>query len=664
MTAIAAAEPGAETPPPGIVMFHHVSLEQFEKAVYCREYEQASQLLLQALRRMKLGGEFIGYASVPALRTILYTRFCAAIVALLADPNFSISQEGFDHFASEHAIMDVAFRQSVFGTSDHLLAQMSSNPTDPTDATKLQVTNGPALVKFLLTYSMRSSFELNFEETFGKAPQVVFSLWAGMLSALLTLSPKAQDRHEKLLRMHTMFADVVPSAAVLPSLSDAYMYTSYSLASDKHDTKATIHRLFARFLDHHKVPMPRVDKVLGRRKVKDRRDKPVILVCTEWFGSQHAMYRCYAPIVRQLRERFHLVGMSRASDIDDAGKAEFDEWREVKGENLVLADLIAEVAGIAPDMIYYPSLGMALWWVMLASIRLAPIQFMTLGHPASSRSPCIDYVVCEDGAIGDPALFSEKIVTMPFGSARYVMRTDTTLPETLHEDSPEVVRVAVPAMLCKLNARFMAALQRINIAVTGRQGGGIGGPSPAPRVEFHFFINMGGANLHQAAAEIREYIPNALIYERAHYSAYMTNLRRCHLHLGTFPFGGTNSNVDSMLLGIPVLAMEGMEPHERFDAMQLRHAGLGDSLVLHDMDGYVARAVELITDHARRELLRDRLRAMDIGALFFGEPPPHAVGGFLTAVETIFEQHEQLQASVGRVFSTAPGVVGAMGAIA
>jgi len=625
-----------------VTMIPNVSLEEFEKAVYARDHERASQLLLQALRRMKAGGEFIGYALNSRIRVILYSRFCAAVIALLADPTYSLSQEGFDQFASEHAVTDAIFRHSVFGTSDHMLPMFASNPAE-SDMTKLHLTDGAALVKFLLTYSMQSGFALNFEETFRKSPQVVFSLWAGMLSALLTISQQAQDRHELLLGLHDIFANVKLSPAILPTLSDAYMYTSYGLRRDKHAAKATIHRLFAKFLADHQVPLPSTAWVMGRRKVKDKR-RPTILICTEWFTGLHAMYRCYAPIIRQLRSRFRVIGMSRAIDTDEIGKAEFDEWREVKGESLVLGDLIKEVADLAPDIIYYPSLGMAMWWVIMASVRLAPIQMMTLGHPASSQSPCIDYVVCEDGAIGDSSLFSERIVTMPFGSARYVMRHDAAFPEPVLEDDPPVVRIAVPAMLCKLNARFMVALRRI----------AAGAVEAGRRVEFHFFVNMIGINLHQAAREIREYLPDAFVYERQQYNAYLDRLRACHLHLCTFPFGGTNSNIDSMLLGIPILAMEGNEPHERFDAMQIRRAGLGEEFIADTVDRYVARAVELVVDHAQRNAARDLLLRKDLRGLFFGEPEPALAGAFLNAVECIFNRHEHMQASEHRVFKTHP----------
>lgn len=631
--------------PPGVTVITNVRLEEVEKAVYARDHERASHLTLSALRNLKQGAEFIGYATEPRLKTMLYTRFCAAVVSLLSDPKFGLSQDGFDHFASEHAVADLLFRASTFETSDHMLAHLASNPAE-TDPSKMHIADGAGLVKFLLTYSMRSSFGLNFEQTFKRSPQIMFSLWAGMISPLLTTAVQAQDRREELLGLWPVFEGVTLSDAVLPTLSDAYMYTSYGLRRDKHDAKGLIHRLFAKMLRDRGIKLPD-DKVIRSRRHNrpNAAGRPTLLICVEWFTGLHAMFRCYAPIIRELRARFRLVGMSRASDIDDTGKAEFDEWIEVPGANLDLGALVRTiVSDVRPDIIYYPSLGMAMWWTIMASVRLAPIQMMTLGHPASSRSPCLDYVICEDGSIGDPALFTEKIVTMPAASARFVMRQDAQFPEPLTDDHPEVVRIAVPAMLCKLNARFMAALRDISqrAADAGR------------KTEFHFFVNMLGINLHQAAREIRDWLPTALVYERMHYNAYLQHLAQCHMHLCSFPFGGTNSNIDSMLLGLPILAMAGDQPHERFDAVMVRRAGLGEGFVATSVDEYVQRAAALITDDAARNAARDHLRATDLHALFFGQPEPEVRGSFLNAVQCVYEHHEAMQASAGRVFDTAP----------
>lgn len=600
--------------PDGLSMIENVLLEEFEKAVYGREHERASVLLLQNLRKFKAGAGVVGYPREPQLEKLLYTRFCAAVVALLADPEFSVNQNGFDSLAAEHAVLDLLFRASAFGNSDHLLALVSANPS--ADATKLRMDDGGALMKFLLTHSLLSGFSLNFETVFRRDPQVMLALYAGMASPLLTVTTQAHLQREKLLGMHEIFADCELTNPVIPTLSDAYMYTSYGTRRDKHAAKATIHRLFANMLVKNHVALP----IFGPQR---RKERPTILVALEWFGSNHAMYRCYAPAMRQLRKRFRLVAMCTSLVIDEAGKQEFDEWLEIKPESLILSQLVATIDAIAPDVIYYPSLGMAPWWVALASVRLAPVQVMSVGHPASSHSPAMDFVLCDESAIGDPTLFTEQIITYPDGSTPYVMRPDADLPEPRLDDHPQVVRVAVPAMLCKLNAEYMATLREISDRVKRP-------------VEFHFFINMLGVNLTQAAAEIREWIPSAKIYERRHYNQYMRELRECDLHLSTFPFGGTNSNIDSMLLGLPIVTLWGDEPHERFDGMMLRRIGMPESLIAKTREEYAAVAVELIESDEARNALRDRLLQCDLTGAFFGEPPvPDA---FLKAMEHAYEQ--------------------------
>lgn len=602
------------------IVVENVSLEELERACYSRDHERASVLLLAALRRLKQGAEFIGYSVDPRVKGVLYTRFCAAVVSLLSDPTFNVSQDGFENFAAEHAITDMMFRASAFETSDHLLAQMASNPSE-TDRTKLKLGDGAALAKFLLTYSLRSGFALNFEETFKRGPQMTFALWAGMLSPLLTTAVQAQGRRELLLGLHNIFEGIKVSPAAMPTLSDAYMYSSYGVRPDKHDMKATVHALMAKAITEGgaKLPTPYELEQRRNRDMTTGDGKPTMLVCLEWFTSLHAMFRCYAPVIRQLRSRFRLVGMCRSIDADDVGRAEFDEFVEVPLVDISMPALVDTINKIAPDVVYYPSVGMAMWWVAMASVRLAPVQVMSLGHPASSRSPAMDYVLAEDGCIGDPSLFTETIIGYPTGSARFVMRPDAEVPVSGWVYDPETLHVAVPAMLCKLNANFMSALREVSEK------------SKRP-VVFHMFVNMMGVNLYQAAKEIRDWLPTAKVYERTSYNQYLGHIAGCHLHLCTFPFGGTNSNIDSMLLGIPVMALEGMEPHERFDAMMVRRAQLPECLVAKSRDEYVATAVRLLDDDLERNRLHDHLLGFDLHKEFFGEPPEDQRESFADAM--------------------------------
>lgn len=632
----------------------NVRLEEFERAVYAGDMEQAGSLLLLNLRRLKSGADFVGHSTDPRLKRHLYTRFCAAVVALLANPKFGFSKEGFEHVAAEHATVDALFRASSFGSSDHLLPLVAA----PDGVGELKA-SGPALAKFLVAYSLRSALQMDFEDTFAKAPQELFPLWAGMCSPLLTVSEQASQRRELLLGLHGLFRGCTASPGMLPALSDAYMYSSYALASGKHDMKGTVHEVLLRSLEAAGVALPKPKNIRVRRNYALRMlqagrglidaPRPTAVVCLEWFGGNHSMFRCYAAAVRQLRKRFRLVAFSRAADIDEVGKAEFDEWREVPTVGLSFQKLVRDVLSVRPDLIYYPSLGMAMWWVVLASARLAPVQLMTLGHPASSRSPNMDYVVCERGSVGDDQLFTERIVEVPESSMRFVPRGDAELPppDPDHEAAPGIVRIAVPAMLCKLSPAFMGAARAVQERCE----------TAGQRVEFHFFVNMVGVNLHQSASEIREWLPSAKVYERADYVTYANHLRRCHMHLSTFPFGGTNSNLDSLLLGLPVVTMVGAEPHSRFDAVMVHKAfddGDAEFLVAKTKDDLVDLASRLATDHRLRNELRRRLLSQDLRAKFMAgkDGQEH----FVDAVWLVYKSHEALQNGPRRIY--APDIVG------
>jgi hypothetical protein len=602
-----------------VMEIQNVSLETFEKAVYAHDYENASRLMLEGLQRLKTGAEFVGYTTDPNAKTVLYTRWCAAMFALLCDPNYSLSQEGFDAIASENAIIDMLFRCSVFGTSDHMMPQFADDPTEK-DTNKIRFKDSAGLLKFLITYSMRSGFRMNFAKAFGDNPQTTFALYIGLLTTMIATSKDAEDRREELLKLHNLFNDVNLTDRFLSPMSDAYMYCSYAHGNDKHAVKGLMHSLYSKMLLAHGFTEPK----FKARKVGE---KPTILIPVEWFTSLHAMYRCYAPLVRQLRTKFRVVGIGRPHAIDDVSKKEFDAWYTVPEDKVVLNDIGNRIKGIKPDVIWYPSLGMDLVWVALSSVRLAPVQLMTLGHPASSRSPCMDYAVCEEGDVKNEALFTEKLVNLPLGSMfRFVMRPDADLPVPFVEENPEVIKIAIPAMVLKLNATFLSTLKEIQDKCTRK-------------VEFHFWPNMITTVLNQTAKEIREYLPGAFTYERSQYNHYMRQMQACHIQLGTFPFGGTNSNVDSMLLGSPLACMEACEPHATSDAKMLRRAGMPEWLIAHTREEYVAAAVRLIdNDTERVALSRYLIDEADITGKFLSEPPAEFATSFVDAVWKLCEE--------------------------
>ena len=136
------------------VQIQNVKLEAFEKAVYTHQYEEAGQMLLDYMRKLRTGAVYIGYPMDQAIMSKLHTRMAAAVFTLMVDPAFELSAEGFANLCPEHFIMDMLFRASAFDNSDHMLPQIADVP-DPAHPEQLSFNDPIKLIKFLLTYSMR-----------------------------------------------------------------------------------------------------------------------------------------------------------------------------------------------------------------------------------------------------------------------------------------------------------------------------------------------------------------------------------------------------------------------------------------------------------------------------------------------------------------------------
>ncbi|MGE0873249.1 MAG: hypothetical protein AB7O31_01120 [Burkholderiales bacterium] len=622
--------PAKKVTPPTVTV-ENVQLERFETLVYSRQYEEAGRELLGNLKRLKVGGEFAGHAMSDDTRPRLYSRFAAAITALMADPAFQLSQEGFDLLAVEHATFHAVFAASAFGNADHLLRQFGQ--VDETDHGKLHFSSPQNIVKLLLAYSLDSELDIDFESVFRTAPRLALPAFLGMLAHIVVLSPRAHARREKLLTLGPLFEQVELREHMLAAMSDAYMYCSYATAETKHEMKRSFNAMTRRLIET-RISLPAMP---AERRLKKR---PTILVPIEWFTSLHAMYRCYAPSIRQLRERFRLVMIGRTSEMDEVSKELFDETIELSGSNVALADVVDRVTKVKPDVIFYPSVGMATWWVALSSVRLAPVQVATVGHPATTQSANIDYVLVDGLWPGDPSCFSETVVVQRPGSTAFIMREDASFPEPQLREHPAVLRLAVPAMACKINAPFLECC--VGIARKARRP-----------LEFHFFPNMIGLTHFQISREIRKWLPNAIVHPRSDYNTYLGNMAQCDVHLSTFPFGGTNSNIDSMRLGIPMLTLEGLEVHSQTDSGMMRRVGLPEWLITYHAAEYERAALRLIANDAERTGIARQLIGTDVFAHFMRVPADVPETEFLDAMWFIYRKHEKIQASGSRYWPVA-----------
>ena len=594
---------------------------EFERAVYARDYPQAIARLRAALLAVEAGRN--SGARFPDCRTSVrvHTRFAAAITALLAAPDFELDFPAYLELTTLRRDLALVFTASGFGDGRHLRALSGKRRADGS----LAYSTASDLMKMLLGLDLASG-EALIAEALGKVElQKSIPAMLGLLRQRQVLTPKEEASRTRLLELAPAALDAgeLPAQWVHFSLS-VWMYCSYAASPRKHEVKAALNRAYRRHLavvgiGDRRLPTP-------RQKVK----RPTLLVMAEIFHTGHAMHRCYAAVLAQAARRFRTLLMGKRQDVDDAACAPFDAVISASHD---VRSNVREIERIAPDLIYYPSVGMRSWAVLLANLRLAPIQLMSIGHPASSFSPVIDYLLLGRDVASEAAEVSERVIVIHNPRGQLIPHTnDPRVPPRIRERAVPL-RIAIPAKTMKLNAAFLAACRRIE--------------REAKRpIEFHFFPNDSGTHFRAVENVLCSLLPRATVYPATDYPTYMRRLNDCDIALSPFPFGSGNSAVDAVLQAVPVVAMEGHEPHARTERRILRAVGQPDWLTSRDAESYVAAALRLCRDDAERvQLSRSLLGARE--RLFVDDPREHP-GVFEETLSWLYEHHEAIQASPRR----------------
>ena len=148
---------------------------------------------------------------------------------------------------------------------------------------------------------------------------------------------------------------------------------------------------------------------------------------------------------------------------------------------------------------------------------------------------------------------------------------------------------------------------------------------------------------------IRAQLPSATIIAYAEYEVFLQEMCKCDLALAAFPFGNTNSTVDTGLLGLPTVVHFGPESPAQTDWLVLQSAGLPKWLVCDNDEDYFKTALRLVNDASLRAEAMAGLdrstvyqRLIDNSARVRSEP-------FGEIMYQIHRNHEALSASSQRV---------------
>jgi protein O-GlcNAc transferase len=239
--------------------------------------------------------------------------------------------------------------------------------------------------------------------------------------------------------------------------------------------------------------------------------------------------------------------------------------------------------------------------------RLAPVQVNWLGYAMSTGVPTMDYRFVDE--ITDPpgseAHASELLVRLGRCFVAFAV-PEHTPPARLSPAMSALAREGredVPLVFgcfnrpAKVQQRAMRAFARVlretqNTRLLVKDDG-----TPGARTSFkRRFISAGGDPTRLAWSAFEQ-------DPRQHLDAYCN----VDVFLDPFPYNGTTTTCESLLMGVPVISLEGGVHRARVGASILRSAGLGD-LVAGTEDEYVAKAVDLARRRATLLKLRQSVR--------------------------------------------------------
>lgn len=292
--------------------------------------------------------------------------------------------------------------------------------------------------------------------------------------------------------------------------------------------------------------------------------------------------------------------------------------------------MIAAITEDRPDLLIYPEIGMVGQTRLLASLRLAPVQASTWGHPVTSGLPSIDVFVTGDLLEGEGAgeRYTERVECLPdIGTRVRIPTPDEGLDIARHDLSPPG---RAPVLLCcqlpaKIDQRYLYLLRDVLVRASDtvlvmvlpetRDPTG----SLAVRERLEHVLSTAGID-HRERVRFRDWMSS---------EAFGGLLSSVDVMLDTTLFSGFNTAVRAIGAGLPIVTLEGDALKQRLASAPLRFIGVTDG-VATTVAEYVEQAARLASDRPYRERVRS--------ALSVGRNRLEKDGGFSEALNGLVER--------------------------
>jgi hypothetical protein len=489
-----------------------------------------------------------------------------------------------------------------------IVAMSSFKSTDPfLEILKNQPSN---FVKLLTLCSARNAVRVDRQSLFN-ANAWLASAWFNLFAAAYRSGLVREDVAERLAE-HLRFIDA--RLTCLPDSCDVFFGSTYVGGDVDRIAKGAVNAAIRR--------------QFGTATIRNSpRPRSLAVVSGTWF-PQHPVYRNYFAYLAALRD-YHLTLIWLGAPNHEMDTGLFQDVKQVR-----LVDGRLDLDAIAENdfqIAYFTDVGMTPESVILANLRLAPIQLAALGHSVSTWGAQIDYFV--SGAdVETPdhpeRNYSERLVLLP-GCGVIHNRPDYSRRHG--EPAASEFIINCPWASPKINHRFCRTLQEL-LRRASRQ------------VKLRLFCGFGLAS-HNGFVNFERELVKLLgqgtveVIPFCNYADYMALLEEGQMSLDSYHFGGCNTVVDSLWVARPIVTWQGDKWYNRIGSQLVRLAGVPE-LAATCEEEYVAIALRLIADDAWRTELSQRLRSADFDDSLFSTGDAKY---FPQAIEYLVDNHERFQ---------------------
>jgi len=240
--------------------------------------------------------------------------------------------------------------------------------------------------------------------------------------------------------------------------------------------------------------------------------------------------------------------------------------------------------------------------VPVLAMRAAPLQITWIGYPNTTGLETVDYRIVDlitDPSPGSQQLHSEKLLYMSRCFSVYEAPADLPPVATAPFEAAGHITFGSCNTITKLNGPLLRTWSEILKQVKGSRlllkNIALGHAGPREEIA-GVFRELGiEADRLELLGLDKE--------QKQHMQIY----RKIDIALDSFPYNGTTTTCDTLIMGVPVVALEGDVHRSRVGASQLAALGL-ESLVGKDENEYIDIAVKLAHDRDRLTSLRSGLR--------------------------------------------------------